>query len=755
MRVLEPAGPGDGAAGLPAFFRPGSVAVIGAARDPSKVGGSVLANLLAGGFQGRIVPVNPRATTVQGLPAVPSLLAVDGSVDLAVIAVPAPAVLPALQDCVTRGVGGAIVISAGFRESDADGRAREEALRSWVRGQPIRVLGPNCLGWIRPSSRLNATFAPGMPLPGGIAFVSHSGALATAILDWARDRRLGFSLFASLGNQADLTESDVLAALGHDPETRVVAAYVEGVADGRRFFETLRAMAARTPVVVMKAGRSAEGARAVASHTGALAGSDAAFDAAVRQAGAVRVGTVEGLFDLARCLASQPMPRGRRLLVVTNGGGLGIVATDAARAAGLEVGPLEETVQARVRGSLPLAASVVNPIDLVGDADAGRYARTLQAVGAEGGADAVLVIATAQAATDAAGIARAVVGATREWPIPVVASFVGGARIAPGTRALEEGGVPCYPFPEPAVAALAGMALLGERRRAGEAARAAGGPRIAERLLQLVPGSPARPSAPPAAAGPARATLSAAGASHVGLAELAPLLAAYDVSVLLPALAETPEEAAAIAERLGGPVALKIASAEISHKTEIGGVALDLASPAAVATAARTIMASVRRHRPDARIQGLLVQAMAPRGKELLLGSVRDPQFGPVVVVGLGGIYVEVLRDTATRLAPLSASEAERMLDELRMAPLLHGVRGEPPVDRRALVATIVRFGDLVAQHPELAELELNPLIATPTGVVAVDARATLSMPGDVPPHPPATRPPRGATAAESPETGR
>src|SRR5581483_8643149 len=468
---------------LDPLLAPQTVAVIGASRNPLKVGGSVMANLRASGFCGRIVPVNSRAESVQGFSGVKSVLDIDGPVDLAVVAIPADGVLPVLKECAAKGIGAAVVISAGFRESGHAGARRERELRDWLRERPLRLLGPNCLGWIRPACRLNLTFAPGMPERGGIAFVSHSGALAVAILDWARDRRLGFSLFASLGNQADLTESDVLAALGHDPETRVVAAYVEGVADGRRFFETLRAMAARTPVVVMKAGRSAEGARAVASHTGALAGSDAAFDAAVRQAGAVRVGTVEGLFDLARCLASQPMPRGRRLLVVTNGGGLGIVATDAARAAGLEVGPLEETVQARVRGSLPLAASVVNPIDLVGDADAGRYARTLQAVGAEGGADAVLVIATAQAATDAAGIARAVVGATREWPIPVVASFVGGARIAPGTRALEEGGVPCYPFPEPAVAALAGMALLGERRRAGEAARAAGGPRIAERLL--------------------------------------------------------------------------------------------------------------------------------------------------------------------------------------------------------------------------------------------------------------------------------
>jgi acyl-CoA synthetase (NDP forming) len=309
------------------------------------------------------------------------------------------------------------------------------------------------------------TFAAGMPEPGGIAFISHSGALAVAILDWARERRMGFSLFASLGNQADLNESDLLTAVGADAETRVVVAYMEGVADGRRFFEALRAAAALKPVVVLKAGRTEEGARAVSSHTGALAGSDRAFDAAVRQAGAVRVSSVEELFDVARGLASQPLPRGRRLLVVTNGGGLGIVATDAAREAGLAVAPLDDAARGRLAAVLPPTASLGNPVDLVGDADAARYSHALHAIGGEG-ADAALVVLTAQATTDSAGVARAVVGATRAWKIPIAAALVGGARVAPGARALEDAGIPCYPFPEPAVRALASMALLRERREA-------------------------------------------------------------------------------------------------------------------------------------------------------------------------------------------------------------------------------------------------------------------------------------------------
>ena len=696
------------AGSLRPFFEPRSVAVVGASRDPSKVGGSVLANLRAAGFEGRIVPINARAETVQGLPAAPSLLAVEGPVDLAVIAVPAPAVLPTLKECAAKGVGGAIVISAGFREAGPEGRAREAELCAWLREQPLRVLGPNCLGWIRPSRRLNVTFAPGMPLPGGIAFVSHSGALATGILDWARDRRLGFSLFASLGNQVDLTEADLLDAVAADPETRVIVGYVEGVADGRRFFQALRAAAVVKPVVLLKAGRSTEGARAVSSHTGALAGSDRAFDAAVRQAGAVRVRTVEELFDLARGLASQPRPAGRRLLVVTNGGGLGIVATDAARDAGLTVAPLDAAAQQRLRAVLPDTASVANPVDLVGDADAARYGNAFAAVGVT--TDAALVILTPQAATDALGVARAVLAATRGWPIPLTAAFVGGARVAAGVRALEEAGVPCYPFPEPAVATLAGMALVAERQGAHTPAAPA----------------PARP-----AEGVRHVSaLRQAGARRLGWLEIAPLLAAYGIPAAAAELAPTPEAAGAAAERLGGPVALKVVSPDISHKTDVGGVRLGLRSPAEAAAAAAEMLARVRAARPGAVVAGVLVQTMAPAGKELVLGVVRDAQFGPLVLVGFGGIYVEVLDDTATRLAPVTREDALEMLDELRMAPVLRGVRGEAAVDRAALAETIARFARLAVDFPELVEIEVNPLVATASGAVAVDARAMLE--GDV-----------------------
>lgn len=690
---------------LAAFLDPASVAVIGASRDPFKVGGSVVANLRSAGFRGRIIPVNSRADSVQGLPAFRALLDVEGTVDLAVIAVPAADVLPALKQCAAKKVGGVVVISAGFRETGGEGLRREAELRAWLRDQPIRVLGPNCLGWIRPTRRLNVTFASGMPEPGGIAFITHSGALAVAILDWARDRRVGFSLFASLGNQADVNESDLLDAAAADPETRVIACYLEGVADGPRFLGALRRAAAAKPVVLLKAGRSPEGARAVSSHTGALAGSDRAFDAAVRQAGALRVDTVEELFDVARGLASQPLPRGRRLIVVTNGGGLGIVATDAARAAGLTIAPIDDAVRRRLAEGLPAAAGLGNPVDLVGDADARRYGHALHTLGSDA-ADAMLVLLTPQAATDAVSVARTIVGATRGWPIPVAAAFVGGTRVAPGVRVLEEAGIPSYGFPETAVKTLAGMTRLAERRAAVT--------------------TPAGPALAPARGRAWLTGLGPAAGRQLGMIELAPLLAAYDIPCVTTCVAESADAAAAAAERIGFPVALKIVSPDITHKTEVGGVALMLRDRRAVREAAAAVLGRVAMERPQALIQGLLVEAMAPAGKELLLGGVRDAQFGPLVMVGLGGIYVEVFADTAARLAPVSPAEARVMLDELTMAPLLRGTRGEPPVDRDALAAAVSRFSQLLVDLPELAEIEINPLTVGPSGAVAVDARARL-----------------------------
>lgn len=691
---------------LASFYEPRSIAVIGASRDPRSVGGCVLANLVAGGFAGRIIPVNRNADRVQGLPAVASVLDIAEAVDLAVITVPASQVLDVLAACEAKGVGGAVVISAGFREIGEGGTERERTLREWVRGRGVRVIGPNCLGWIRPACRLNATFAPGMPARGNIAFISHSGALAVGILDWSRERSMGFSLFASLGNQCDVSESDVLAATVDDPETRVIAAYLEGVADGRRFAEALGELAGRKPVVILKVGRSPEAARAVVSHTGAMAGSDLAFEAAVRQAGALRVRSIEELFDQARALASQPIPAGRRVMVLTNGGGLGVVATDAARDAGLHVVPTPEAVREPLRAVLPPTASLGNPIDLVGDADAARFAAALGVLARHPAFDALLVLLTAQAATDSAEVARAVLAGTRAWAVPVVAALVGGPRLVAGARLLEAGGVPCYAFPETAVAALAGMARLGEhriRQQAGAQAEA--------------------PGAPP------WVRLAAGGSTRLGMAELRGLLKAYEIPAVACEIVTTPQQAAEAAQRLGFPVALKVVSPDIVHKTDVGGVRLGLASAGEVAGAMFSMFTRLHAEHPDAVLSGVLVQKMAERGTELILGAVRDPQFGPVVVVGMGGIYTEVFRDIAARLAPVTAEEARAMLEELRVAPLLRGVRGQRPVDLRAVASLVSRFSRLAVDRTDLVEVEINPLVVGPAGGLAVDARATLCPP--------------------------
>jgi acetyltransferase len=694
---------------LAPFLAPRSVAIVGASRDPAKVGGSVLANLQAGGFAGRIVPVNREGGLVQGLPACTSLLEVVDPIDVAVIAVPAPEVLGALEQCAARGIPGAVVISAGFREAGVEGREREAKLRAWLRGQPLRLLGPNCLGWMRPVRRLNLSFAPGMPPLGNLGFFSHSGALCTAILDWARERDVGFSLFASLGNQADIDETDVLALLAEDHETRVILGYVEGVADGRRFFDALRVAATRKPCVLMKAGRSPEGARAVSSHTGALAGSDRAFDAAVKQAGAVRASSLEEMFDLALALADQPLPRDRRVLLVTNGGGLGVLGTDAARAVGLEVAPLSAATVERLRRVIAAHAAPANPVDLIGDATAARYSDALEAL--HGEAAACIVMLTPQAATDAAAVARSVLASTRTWDVPVLTVFAGGARVRPGALVLEEGGIPCYPFPERAVRTLAGMVKLAERTHQRERTRAT--PHVdgtsVRRLMDAV---------------------RLGHGEQLGYLEICPLLTAAGIPTLPAALAHSPSEASGMARSIGMPVALKIVSPDITHKSDLGGVELGLMNEDAVAAAAAAMFARVGAARPDARLEGVLVQRMAAGpASELLLGMVRDPQFGPLIVVGFGGVYVEILNDTSARLAPLDPDEARAMVEELRMAPALKGARGMPPTDLDALADVICRFAQLALVAPELAELEINPLRASARGVEAVDARGRLSIP--------------------------
>ena len=697
---------------LETFFHPASVAVVGASRDPRKLGYAVLSNLREGRFPGALYPVNPKAEEILGLPAYASVLDVPEPVDLAVIVIPYQLVPVVLEECGRKGVPAVAVISAGFREAGREGLARERDLVAIARRYGIRVIGPNCLGVIDTQTPLNATFAAGMPPGGPIAFMSQSGALGTAVLDMALAGRIGFSRFVSLGNKADVDEVDLLEAWADDAHSRVILAYIEGLSDGQRFIEVARRVTREKPVVAIKSGVTQAGSRAVSSHTGSLAGSEAAYRAAFRQAGVIRAESMEHLFDCARAFAYQPLPTGDRVAVVTNAGGPGILATDALEHAGLSLARFEPQTIEELMADLPGAASAANPVDVLGDALADRYQHALRLALGDPGVDAAIVIVTPQAMTQIEETAHVVGRITREVGKPLLGCFMGEARIEAGVAVLREYGVPNYPFPERAAAALAAMvAYRAETERPiHQAERFSVDQAAVREVLDRVAGD---------------------GRVSIGEVEAQDILRAYGFAVPSSTLAATPEEAAAAAEEIGYPVVLKIASPDILHKTDVGGVKLNLRSPEDVRDAFELIVYRAGRYVPGARVWGCVVQKMLTGGREVLIGMTRDPQFGPLVAFGLGGIYVEALRDVVFRIAPFSREQAREMVREIRAYPLLEGVRGEPPADQDAVIDAICRVGQLVTDFPAIAELDVNPLMVFEEGrgAVALDMRLVLAPP--------------------------
>lgn len=696
---------------LLAFFAPRSVAVIGASRDRTKLGSLVLRNVRTSGFPGPIYPVNPRARQIQGLRAYPSVEAIPEPIDLAVVVVPRPAVLPVIQDCAVKRVRAAIVITSGFRETGPAGAKAEEEMIAVARSAGMRILGPNCLGVIDTVTPLNASFAARMPVPNGIAFMSQSGALGTAILDWAAARDLGFSKFVSLGNEADVTESDLLQVWEYDESVRVIAAYLEGIPDGPRFRQIATGATRRRPIVIAKAGRTEAGSRAAVSHTGALAGSDAAYSAAFRQAGVIRADTLEQLFDSSLAFSSQPLPRGSDVTIVTNAGGPSIVATDAAVTDGLTLTRLEPRTTRELRRELPPATSVANPIDVLGDAGPDLYRVAIDAVLADRHGDALLVILTPQLKTDAEGTAGVVVEAHRQTDRPILASFMGSLGVRRAVGVLSEGGIPNYPFPERAIASLAAMVDYARVRK-----RPIGQPRHFAVDRERAAGIIAR----------ARA----AGQANLDSFDAAQVVAAYGIAIPRAILAHTVDEAVRAAAEIGFPVVLKVASPEVVHKSEVGGVRVGIRSADEVRRAYEQICASVAERAPSARIDGISVWQMAPPGVETIVGLSKDPTFGHLVLFGLGGIYVEVLKDVSLRVVPITPADAMAMIREIRAFPILVGSRGQPPSDLEAIQDVLERVSQLAEDFPEIRELDLNPLVVYPRphGALAVDARATLSL---------------------------
>lgn len=693
---------------LEALFTPKAVAVVGASASPGKVGHSVVSNLVEAGYQGEIFPVNPKGGEVLGIPVVQSIADLPSPLDLAVICIPPRIVLDAVRQLAERGVRAVIVITAGFKETGREGYYLEQELTSIARTHGIALLGPNCLGLNNTACGMNATFAAGQPQSGNIAFFSQSGALCTAILDWALGENIGFSKFISLGNKAVLDESDMLEYLHDDAKTSVILGYMESVDDGARFMQVARKVSAEKPVIVIKSGTTAAGAKAASSHTGAMAGSDQAYSAAFGQAGIMRAPDVATLFNLAQAFSMQPLPKGPNLAIITNSGGPGIMAADVCEKSNLLMSPLSASTVEALGEFLPPFASLYNPVDIIGDADAARYRQTLEAVTRDDLVHAILVLLTPTASAQITETAKAIAEVAAKTEKPVFACFMGQQRIRPGREILLSAGVPCYGFPEPAISSLEAMYRHHIWKNRPEAVSVS---RMRDR---------------------ARAEAVLAKARRSGCVEIVEfqaqeLLKAYGLPLPRTELARTSDEAVAAAESMGYPVVVKIASPQISHKSDVNGVRVGLKDAGAVRAAFMDVTSRAQRLRKDAFISGCLVQEMAPGGaKEVIVGFKRDPQFGALLMFGLGGIYVEVLRDIAFRLAPLTVGDAHAMIRDIRSYPLLRGVRGEPPVNFKAIEDILLTMSQLAVDFPDIYEAEFNPVLVDHDGAIVADVRVTL-----------------------------
>jgi acetyltransferase len=697
---------------LQEFFTPRSIAVIGASTNPDKLGYAVLENLVNGEYlspERRVYPINPSADEILGQKAYPVVTDVPDPIDLAVIVIPYPIVPEALRTCGEKGIPATIVISAGFREAGMEGLERERELLKIAQQYDIRLIGPNCLGVIDTVTPMNASFSAGMPPGGSMAFMSQSGALGTAILDWALAGRLGLSKFVSLGNKADVSETDLLLAWQDDTSSNVILSYVEGLPDGQEFIRVARRVSKKKPVVALKSGTTQAGSRAVSSHTGSLAGSEQAYEAAFQQAGVLRARSLQELFDLALAFGYLPPLNGDRIAIVTNAGGPGILATDALERAGMQLARFDPDTIHELEKFLPDAASAANPVDVLGDARSDRYQFALETVVKDPHVDGVMVILTPQAMTEIQATAESMAAVVDEVDIPIVGCFMGEARIEEGIQVLEEHRIPNYGFPERAAHIFRAMATYRQLRSKPEPefetieADRKSVAKIIDNVLEQ-------------------------GRVTIGDAEARDILTAYGLEVPPSKVAETAEEAVDIAAEMGYPVVLKIASPDILHKTDVGGVKVGLQNATDVRDAFDLIVYRSERYLPEARIWGCQVQKMVPDGLEVLIGMNRDPQFGPLMTFGLGGIYVETLKDVSFRVAPFSRPEAQDMLDEIRARALLDGVRGEPPVDKEAVVEALLRIAQLVLDFPIIAELDINPFIVYEQGRggTAIDMRLIL-----------------------------
>ncbi len=713
---------------LDSLLNPSHVAVVGAGGERMQLGHIVLRNLVDAGFEGVVYPINPSRESVGGIQAYASIAETPAKPELAIVCTPAAAVPKVVRECGEAGVAAIAVLSAGFREVGAEGAELERRVAEEVaRHDGLRLLGPNCVGLIVPRLGLNASFAGAMPIDGHVAFVSQSGALATSVIDWALAEQIGFSHVVSLGNMLDIDLGDLIDYLGQDAQTRSIFLYIETVTEPRKFMSAARAFTRSKPIIVYKAGRFAASAKAAVSHTGAMAGEDAVYDAAFRRAGLVRVERIEDVFASAELLARERPVRRGRLAIVTNAGGPGVMAADALLARGGALAELGPATLATLDAALPPAWSHANPIDVLGDAPPQRFGDAIKAALADTQVDAVLVILTPQAMTDADATADAVLAAREDRSKtgqhkPLLAAWMGGRSVREGLERLSAGGVATYAYPEQAIGAF--MDLVSYARNL-------------ETLYETPRTIPVSFALDRGRAKELMGSVLAEGRGVLSETSSKTLLDAYEIPVIKPLPALSADDAVAVAADIGFPVALKVRSPEVTHKTDVGGVELGLGSGEEVRAAYERILASVREHRPEADVQGVTVQPMArSSGYELVLGAHKDPTFGAVILLGAGGVAAELLHDQALDLPPLNERLALAMLQSLRIWPLLAGHRGRPGIDLDALLEVVMRFSYLVADYPEISEIEINPLLAGADGSVALDARAVVdqSLVGRPPP---------------------
>ncbi|MCX7916698.1 MAG: acetate--CoA ligase [bacterium] len=692
------------------FFTPENVCLIGASTNPDKLGFKILKNLIEGGYKGKIFPVNPKADTILNLKSYKNVLEIPEVCELAIIVIPSELVCDVAEECGKKGIKGLIVISAGFKETGPEGRKKEERLKEIVRKYKMRLIGPNCLGVIDTKNKLNASFASEMPLEGKISFITQSGALGTAILDWAVKENVGLSKFISFGNKADVSEIDLIEEFEDDSDTDVILLYLEGVNDGKKFMEVTKRVSSKKPIIVIKSGKTEKGTKTASSHTGSLSGSDTAFNSAIKQSGVIRANTVEELFDYALIFACQPILKGKNIGIITNAGGPAVMAVDMIEEIGLTLAEFSTETTEKLKNFLPSASNISNPVDILGDAQADRYERAIEFVISDDKVDGIIVILTPQVTTQIKETAECIAKTSKKYNKPVITCFMGGKRVEEGIKILKENKIPNYFSPERAIISLKAMydywRNLNEKPKGKVIKFKVEKEKVQEKINYFKNQK----------------------INTIGDIEGRGILSLYGINVINSFLAKDENECAEFLKENDGVYVMKLVSPDIIHKTEAGGIKLNITNSEEAKRAFLEIINSAKKYKPDVKIIGVQIQPMIKNGVEVIIGINKDIQFGHLIMFGLGGIYVELLKDVSFRLIPITDIDANNMIDEIKTSKILKGFRNIPKMDIEAIKETLLRVSQLILDFPEIKEMDINPLVVKEKGCTAVDVRFSFEF---------------------------